>query len=142
MLKVLVPVDGSDCAERAVDFLVRKIKWYAEAPEIHLLTVHHHMPYGHLVSMVEHDKLQQYYHDEGLKALKGARAKLDAAGLRYTFHMSVGDPAQIIVQYAREQHCDQIVMGTHGHGGVSGLLMGSVTTKVLHLVEVPVLLVK
>jgi nucleotide-binding universal stress UspA family protein len=142
MLKVLVPVDGSECSDRAVDLLAKMMGWYKEAPDIHLLGVHHHLPYGRLASALEHEQVQQYHQEEGLKALQSARAKLDAAGVRYTFHVGVGDPAEIIAQYAREQRCDQIVMGTHGRGRMTGLLLGSVATKVLHLVAVPVLLVK
>jgi len=142
MLKLLVPVDGSECSDRAVDFVLTMKEWCKEAPDIHLLNVHHHLPYGRLASAIEHDKLQQYYRDEGMKALQSAREKLDAAGVRYTFHVGVGEPAEIVAQYAREQHCDQIVMATHGRGRMSGLLLGSVATKVLHLVTVPVLLVK
>jgi len=142
MLKLLVPVDGSECSDRAVDFVLRMTEWCKEAPEVHLLNVHHHLPYGRLAAAIEHEKLQQYYRDEGLKALESARAKLDAAGVRYQLHVGVGEPAEIVAQYAREQRCDQIVMATHGHGRMAGLLLGSVATKVLHLVAVPVLLVK
>lgn len=142
MLKLLVPVDGSECSDRAVDFVLTMKEWCKDAPDIHLLNVHHHLPYARLASAIEHDKLQQYYRDEGMKALQSAREKLDAAGVRYAYHVGVGEPAEIVAQYAREQHCDQIVMGTHGRGRMSGLLLGSVATKVLHLVTVPVLLVK
>ncbi|HEX9811647.1 MAG TPA: universal stress protein [Burkholderiales bacterium] len=45
-------------------------------------------------------------------------------------------------QYAREKRCDQIYIGTRGLGPITGMLLGSVTTKVLHLSDVPVLLVK
>lgn len=142
MLRVLMPVDGSEYSDRAIAFLLQNRGWYKDGLDVHLLTVHHHLPYGRLASAVEHDKVQQYYHEEGLKALQSARAKLDAAGVAYTFHVGIGDPAEIIAQYAREQHCDQIIMATHGRGLMTGMLMGSVATKVLHLVKVPVLFVK
>jgi nucleotide-binding universal stress UspA family protein len=48
----------------------------------------------------------------------------------------------MIAQYAKEKGCDQIVMGTRGLGTVQGLLLGSVATKVIHLANVPVMLVK
>ena len=54
----------------------------------------------------------------------------------------IGDAAEEIVALATELHNDQIVMGTHGRGALQGLLMGSTTTKVIHLAKVPVLLVK
>jgi len=142
MLKLLVPVDGSECSDRGVDYLIKTTRWYRDPLEIHLLTVHHHIPYGRAASAVAGDKIQQYYHDEGLATLKSARARLDAAQIPYTFHIGVGEPAEIIAQYAREKGCDQIIMGTRGLGSVGSLILGSVATKVLHLASVPVVLVK
>jgi nucleotide-binding universal stress UspA family protein len=56
-------------------------------------------------------------------------------------HAEVGDIAATIVRLAAKQHCDMIYMGTRGMGAVSGLVMGSTATKVLHLASVPVVLV-
>ena len=141
MFRILVPVDGSDTSLRAVAHLTKKLNWYKDSVEIHLLNVQH--PVHQDVSMfVGHDQLQQFHHDEGLKALKAAREKLDSAGVPYIFHIGVGEPAYMIAEYARQKQCDQILMGTHGHGTVVGLLLGSVTRKVIHLSDVPVLLVK
>ena len=142
MPKMLVPVDGSEYSDRGVDYLIRSAQWYREPIEIHLLTVHHHMPYGRAVSAVAGDEIQKYHQEAGLKALESARTRLDAARIPYTFHIGVGVPAEIIAQYAHQQDCDQIVMGTRGLGSVGGLLLGSVATKVLALASVPVLLVK
>lgn len=142
MLNVLVPVDGSENSDRGVDFLVKTAGWYRDPIEIHLLTVHHHIPYGRAAAAIAGDQIKQFYQDEGLAALKSARARLDAAQIPYTFHIGVGEPAEIIAQYAREKRCDQIIMGTRGLGSVGGLFLGSVATNVLHLASVPVLLVK
>lgn len=143
MLKWLVPVDGSDSAVRAVGRMIDMLAWFRDEVEIHLLNVQHPMPYGNRVSSVlGQEKVAQYHHDEGIAALQPARNKLDAAGVKYVFHIGVGDAAETIVRYAKDQGCDQIVMGTRGLGSVSNLILGSVATKVLHLAEVPVLLVK
>ena len=143
MLKWLVPVDGSDSAVHAVERMIAMLAWFRDGVEIHLLNVQHPMPYGNRVSSVlGHDKIAQYHHDEGIAALQPARNKLDAAGIKYVFHIGVGDAAETIIRYAQDQGCDQIVMGTRGLGAVSNLMLGSVATKVLHLADVPVLLVK
>ena len=68
--------------------------------------------------------------------------KLDAARVKYHYHIGVGEESETIVKYAREKGCDQIFMGTRGLGSISGLLLGSVATKVIHLSPVPVLLAK
>ena len=143
MLKFLVPVDGSDSSNRAVDFLVKKIGWFKDGVEIHLLNVQHLIPYGDRVSsVVGHDRIAQFHQEEGMAALKPARKKLDAARIKYHHHIGVGDETDIVCKYAKEKGCDQIVMGTRGLGAVSNLLMGSVATKVLHMAAVPVLLVR
>lgn len=143
MVKMLMPVDGSESAVSAVAHMINKLEWFKDGVEIHLLNVQNPMPYGNRVSSVlGHDKVKQYHHDEGLAALQPARAKLDAAGIKYVFHIGVGPAAETIVQYAREKGCDQIVMGTRGMGSTANLLLGSVATKVIHLADVPVLLLK
>jgi nucleotide-binding universal stress UspA family protein len=53
-----------------------------------------------------------------------------------------GDPAQVIVQFARERGCSLIVMGTHGRTGLERLLMGSVAEQVVRKAPCPVLTVK
>ena len=62
--------------------------------------------------------------------------------MKYVFHIGVGDAAETIVSYAKDKGCHQIVMGTRGLGSVSNMIMGSVATKVIHLADIPVLLVK
>lgn len=143
MLKFLVPVDGSESSNRAVDFLAGKIGWFKDGVEIHLLNVQHLIPYGDRVSsVVGHDRIAQFHQEEGMAALKPAMQKLDAARIQYHYHVGVGDEADIVCKYAKEKGCDQIVMGTRGMGSVSNLLLGSVATKVIHLSTVPVLLVR
>lgn len=143
MLKLLVPVDGSEHSNRTITHLLENMNWYKDGAEVHLLNVQRPMPYGQRVSsVIGHDKINQYHHDEGMAALKTAMHKLDAANVKYHHHIGVGDEAETIVKYAREKGCDQIFMGTRGMGSVSNLLLGSVATKVIHLAEVPVVLVK
>ena len=67
---------------------------------------------------------------------------LDQAGISYQFHIIAGDPAEMIVRFATEKQYDQIIMGPRGKGGLSGLLLGSITNKVMQLSNIPVLLIK
>ena len=143
MLTLLVPVDGSEHSARTVNYLLKYINLFKDGPEIHLLNVQRPMPYGSRVSsVIGHDRIDQYHHDEGMAALKSAMQTLDAAQVRYHRHIGVGDEAETIARYAVEKKCDQILMGTRGLGSVSNLLLGSVATKVIHLAEMPVVLVK
>jgi len=141
MLRLLLPIDGSEVSNRAVDHLIRKSGWFKEPPEVHLLNVQPAL--HHDVGMfISDEQLRKFHHDRGEEALAAARAKLDATGVRYRSHIGVGDPAHVIAHYAREKQIDQIIMGTRGHGAVLGMLLGDVARKVIHQSDVPVLLVK
>ncbi len=141
MLKVLVAVDGSENSLRTVDYLLMLARNSREPFEAHVLNVQPPVTFGDIKKFIGHDALNRYYHDEGERALAGARSRLAAANVAHTFHIAVGPVAETVVQYAREHGCTQIVLGTHGLGALSGLL-GSVAMKVLHLADVPVTLVK
>jgi nucleotide-binding universal stress UspA family protein len=142
MHRILLPVDGSEASLRAVDRVQKIAGLLKEPAEILLLNVQQALRQG-VTAFVSPKQIDSYHHDEGIKALAQARAKLDAAKVPHQFHIGVGDePAEVIAHYARDKKCDQVVMGTRGLGSVAGVLLGSVTTKVIHLVDVPVLLVK
>ena len=140
MLKVLVPADGSDASQRAVDHLIGTPQ-YKDDAEIHLINVQPPLP-GRAAAAVGHTNVEDYHREEGLKALKVVQERLNAAGVKYHCHIAVGDPAKVIVHYAKEHGIDQVVMGTHGRGAVASALMGSVARQVLASSPVPVVLVK
>jgi nucleotide-binding universal stress UspA family protein len=142
MLKLLLPVDGSDSSSRAVEFAVNKKGWYKDPVELHLINVQPPMPFGSRVaSVIGHAAVEQHHREEAMAALKPAMRKLDAAGVPYIHHISVGEPAEVIAQFVKEKGFDEIIMGAKGLG-TTGLLLGSITTKLIHLTDVPVLLVK
>ncbi|MBK9160853.1 MAG: universal stress protein [Nitrosomonadales bacterium] len=141
-MKILIPVDGSANAERAVNWAVEQVDRFRERPQLLLLNVQWNVAAGNVKLFIDQQTIDGYYREQGLAALSTARAALDAAKLPYQYHISIGTPAEAITQYAREQGVDQIVMGRRGQGGLQALLLGSVVNKVLHLADCPVLLVK
>ena len=141
-MKILIPVDGSANALRAVEHVIRSIATLKERPLLLLLNVQWNVATGNVKLFISQKTIDDYYREQGMAALQSARAALDAAELPYQYHISVGTPAEAIVQYACEQHVDQIVMGRQGQGGLQALLLGSVVNKVLHLANCPVLLIK
>jgi nucleotide-binding universal stress UspA family protein len=141
MAKILIAVDGSAHARRAVEEVIKQQAAQGQA-EIHLLNVQIPIESGHARMFVSHEELEDYYREEGLAALAEARKLLDAAGIPYTHHIAVGHVAQTIAAYAKEKGFDQIVLGSHGRGALTHLLLGSVATDVLRIAEVPVTLVK
>lgn len=141
-MKILIPVDGSANAQRAVDHVIENIAALKELPQLLLLNVQWNVATGNVKLFINQETINDYYREQGMAALQSARAAMDAAALPYQYHISIGTPAEAIVQYATEQGVDQIVMGRQGQGGLQALLLGSVVNKVLHLASCPVLLVK
>jgi nucleotide-binding universal stress UspA family protein len=146
MTCVLIPVDGSDNSTRAVDAACGQLA-YGQRATAHLLNVQPPINSEIVKNHLSQDLIDKFYQELGETALEPARARLHEAGIAYTSHVEVGDVAQTIARYVRDLHCDQVIMGTRGLGSgavgvISGLLMGSIATKVLHLVEVPVTFVK
>ncbi len=142
MLKILVPVDGSANALRAVQHVIDQRDWYQGPLELHLLNVQLPVASGVVKSFIKQSQLNDYYRDEGLAALKPAREALESAGLACQHHIGVGEPARTILDYAADKQCQLLVMGTHGRGAFAGALLGSVAAKVVHAAPVPVLLVR
>lgn len=141
-MRFLIPVDGSKGAERAVEYVMRNAAGLNQPAHIFLLNVQWKVAAGNVKLFISPDTLNAHYREQGLAELGGARAMLDAAGLPYEYHISVGTPAEAIVQYAREHDIEQIVMSKHGDGGIQSWLLGSVVSKVLHLAECPVLVIR
>jgi nucleotide-binding universal stress UspA family protein len=141
MLKVLVPVDGSSPSKRAIRHVIQLSQTH-EAMELHLVNVQERADAPQLMRFRKSNEITPAQLEHGASILTPASRQLDRAGLKYETHVLIGDPAQTIAQFAKEGRFDKIIMGTHGRGGITGLLMGSVATKVLHLTSVPVTLVK
>jgi nucleotide-binding universal stress UspA family protein len=141
-MKILIPIDGSENALRAVRQVLDKRGWCREALEIHLVNVQLPVASGAVRMFIPQDQLREYYEDEGQKALKAAKDLLQDSGVAFHCRVGVGDPAAAIVHYCTEQGCDLIAMGTRGSGALGNVLIGSVATKVIHLAHVPILLLK
>ena len=141
-MKILLAVDGSACALRAVDHLIGHVSWFRDEPQIDLLNVQPPIPVGRALAHVSKETLHAHYLEEGREQLQAAEARLAEAGRAATTHIHVGQAAEVIARMAGDLGSDLIVMGTHGRTALSGLIAGSVATRVLHLAPCPVLLVK
>ncbi len=142
MTTLLIPVDGSDYSLKAVDYAASRARESKSPVEVHLLNVQMQIVSVNVKLFVSAESLESYYRDEGNRALEAPLARAKSAGLNVTPHIGVGDPAKIIMDYANEKTADEIVMGSHGRGALSGAVLGSVAQKVVHLASVPVVLVK
>lgn len=146
MRSVLVPVDGSENSLRAVQAACEQSD--PRLPlTVHLLNVQAPNHSGVVKKYLDQNLIDRFQQEEGEAALRVARGLLEDAHVPCTSRVEVGDVALTIARWVRELRCNQVIMGTRGigAGGVAalqGLLLGSIATKVLHLVDVPVTLVK
>lgn len=140
MRKILLAVDGSEHSDSAARFVVSFIKDHGPV-EIHLANVEP-APIEWQTHGMEEEVIDAHLNAVGRKELKPARAVLDERGIPYHMHIRKGEVAETLVKLADKLSCDAIVMGTRGLGAVSGIALGSVTTKVLHLSHLPVICVK
>ncbi|HXE19870.1 universal stress protein [Castellaniella sp. UC4442_H9] len=138
---ILVPVDGSASSLRAVEFAIRAAQDRDDIT-LHVLTVQAPIISGNVKRFISGEIIDDYYQDEGRQALRIAETMLGKSGVAYQTHIAIGPIAETIHGFAKENGCGQIAMGTRGLGSVAGLFLGSVATKVLSLVDVPVTLVK
>jgi nucleotide-binding universal stress UspA family protein len=142
MRRILVAIDGSENALRALDFAIRQARLEPVA-ELHVLTVE---PPGSTFTAweiyVTAENLQRIAAERAQGILDAAAARLAEQGVRFQVERLAGEPAETITRRARELGCESITMGTHGFGALGILIMGSVAQKVLHHAKVPVTLVK
>lgn len=141
MHKVLLPVDGSSCSKNAARYLLDFLR-DAGKIELHLLNVQPLAENWEVRSFLQDEEIKQMAQENAAALMEPVRAILDEAGISYAVHIEQGEVAETIARYCKDLGCDQVVMGTHGKGALEGLLLGSVAAKVLHLVTVPVTLVK
>ncbi len=143
MTTILIAVDGSSHSAKVAKAAIKHAAACKQAPELHLIYVHLPVPtMGGLIKPVGHEALQRYYREEGEDALRAAKKLLDRAKLACNIHIVVGPIAESIAGEAKKLKCDLIIMGTHGMGAMTGMLLGSVATKTVHLAPCPVVLVR
>jgi nucleotide-binding universal stress UspA family protein len=136
----LVPQDGSEVALRAIDWVIQSSALMKETPHVHLLNVQPSLPRD-IGRFINSETIRDFHRDTGMAALTEAKARLEGAGLSAELHVLVGETGPNIVEFAVHHGCAQIVIGTHGHSGLTGTLLGSIAMRVVHLAKVPVVLI-
>lgn len=140
-MKILLPVDGSEHTVRAARHLVALLEGCANH-QVLLLNVQEPIDAPEIRSHMRASEIEAMQETHGGDALAPVRAVLDKAGIAYTPTVLIGPIAETIAQFAADQGCEKIIMGTRGLGAIRGVLLGSVTTELLHATQLPVTLVK
>jgi nucleotide-binding universal stress UspA family protein len=140
-MKILIAADGSIYTERMLAHLEMQDMWLDRAHRYTVLHCVEPLP-PRAGAYLEADVRRLYYASECERVFEPIRTFFKHRGFDVNFVSRVGSPAEVIATMADGEKFDLIVMGSHGHGALAGLLMGSVATKVLALSKTPVLLLR
>ena len=143
---ILVATDGSKLSAKAVALAIRAAKCFGAKLTVCFATTRYTVgAYGESVlydadSEGKYDKLCR---EEGARILDSVARKTAAAGVKSNITQAVASaPWQAILATAKKSKCDVIVMASHGRRGISALLLGSETQKVLTHSKLPVIVVR
>lgn len=141
-MKILLAADSSEYTKRAARHLVEHLSWFSRPPSLFVLHVHPRIPYPGAAARAGKVAIAKYLKEDSEAALKVARKPLDKAGLKYEASWTTGDVAEEIARFVKKREIDLVVLGSHGEGALSNLVLGSVATKVIATIKTPVLIVR
>jgi nucleotide-binding universal stress UspA family protein len=141
--RILVPTDGSDITAKAVDTAISLAK--SLGAKVYTISVKDPFPYS-AISEMQPTPPQEFFDAQERIAAKRVQTVIDtckAAGMVCEAHtVEALHPWEAIIDHAKRQECDLVVMASHGRRGVAALLLGSETQKVLTHSQVAVLIVR
>jgi nucleotide-binding universal stress UspA family protein len=140
-MKILVAVDGSPYTKRMLAYLAAHDEWLGAHHQYTLLHAAAPVP-PRAAAVLEKALLAAYYDESSQKVFKPLRSFFARQGLQASFVSKVGAPAEVIADTARKGKFDLVMLGSHGHGSLGNLVLGSVATKVLAGCSTPALLVR
>ena len=133
--RIVVGVDGSDVAQAALAFALDESRLRGAALDVVLAW---HEPYtAASLALIAPDP--GVYNDAAVRTLDDVLASADVAGVDVKKHIERGGPAEALLRIA--EGADLLVVGSRGHGGFTGLLLGSVSQQVVHHATCPVVVV-
>ena len=138
--RLVVGVDGSEHALRAVREIVARREWFGE-PDVQLVYVQQPLTLLETVLPPHRDVIEQWSTRSADDAVAPARAMLASAGIAHHVHLTVGDAHAELALLAAQTKADLMVLGTRGKGAMHHALVGSVALKAAASSDVPVLLV-
>lgn len=141
--RVLVPLDGSQLAEKALPIARQVVQ---SGGEIILMTAANDaVPLINLDPDTPAASEDAVYIQSSMprvqEYLEHTGRKLQLNGYQVSIEVVAAEPAEAIVQIAEQRRVDMVIMSTHGRSGLSRVLFGSITLKVLEIASMPVLVV-
>ncbi len=140
-MNILLAVDGSAYTKKMLAYLATHSELLGETHDYTALTVQAPLP-ARARAALGKEVVDSYHADEAEKILAPVCKFLARHGVQAKRSVKVGSVGESIAKVADTGKFDLLVMGSHGHGALATLVMGSVTTQVLALSKVPVLIVR
>ena len=140
MLKVLVPVDESEQALRAVRHVASMFKGH-RVSQVVLLNVQAPLEQGRACAYRSRETLRRLEEERGEAALRAARSILDDAGASYVAQVRAGEVVPAISQAVAANHCNAIVLGTAGRTALGALMTTRLAHQLVRTSHVPVAVV-
>ena len=140
-MKILLAVDGSSYTKKMLAYLTTHDELFGVHNDYTVLTVQPALP-PRARAAVGKEVVDSYYADETGKIMAPVAEFLARHGIKVNSEWKVGPVGETIANFADEGKFDLLIMGSHGHGVLGNLVMGSVATQVLAHSKVPVLLVR
>ena len=141
--RILVPTDGSEITAKAIDASIELAR--SVGAQLYTISVKEPFPYS-AISEMQPTPPQEFFDAQERIAARRVQAVVEqstAAGVACQSHtVEALHPWEAIIDHAKRMECDLLVMASHGRRGVSALLLGSETQKVLTHSKVPVLVVR
>jgi nucleotide-binding universal stress UspA family protein len=128
--RILVPTDGSDITTKAVDTAIRLAR--SLGARLYTISVKEPFPYS-AISEMQPTPPQEFF---------DAQERIASRRIQDVRAVEALHPWEAIIEHAQRQECDLLVMASHGRRGVTALLLGSETQKVLTHSKIPVLVVR
>lgn len=141
-MKILLAVDGSPFTKKMLAYLAAHEELLtAGRHDYTALTVQSALP-PRARAALSKEMVDTYYGEESTRVLDPVCKFLAQSGITPNCRAEVGQAGETIAKIAQDEKFDLIIMGTHGHGSLGKLVMGSVSTQVLAHCDVPVMLIR
>jgi nucleotide-binding universal stress UspA family protein len=140
-MKILLAVDGSEYTKRMLAYLGAHEELVGSNSQFTFLTAVAPVP-PHVTQFVGADALASYYADQAEAVLQPIRRYAAQHGWQWTTRHDIGHAAEVIATAASSGEHELLVIGSHGHGALKSMVLGSVAAGVLARCKTPVLIVR
>ncbi|NMM08003.1 universal stress protein [Polaromonas sp.] len=140
-MNILLAVDGSTFTKKMLAYLTTHDELFGANNDYTVLTVQPALP-PRARAAVGKEVVDNYYSEESEKVMAPVSKFLTRHGINAKSNWKIGPAGETIAKFADAGQFDMVIMGSHGHGTLGNLVMGSVATQVLANCQVPVLLVR